>query len=473
MTSPRPFGASVDRAIVAMAVAAGMGAWLGGQPGLGTRVVGPLGLVAVGVLILRPVRRLVGLTCICVGLAMVTAVSAQRSIDGLVPPGRGRVQAEMALVSDPAPLPGGGVRAEARYKGKHVAVLAYRSAAAALDDRSAGELITVRGELSPPGTFELRLRHRHLAGRLRVDVVMGWREGHGVARIANGLRHSLSSGAVSLSPRQRSLFLGLVLGDDRAQPPDLTAAFRDAGLAHITAVSGQNVAFMMALVSPLLRRMRIAPRLAVTLGVLALFAVLTRAEPSVLRATAMAAVAAYGAAVGRPTTGLRSLGLAVVGLLLCDPLLVSSLGFRLSVAGAAGIVVVARPLQKRLPGPQWLTAPVAVTLAAQLAVAPLLVDAFGSVALASVPANLLVAPAVGPVMAWGMAAGLVAGAVGGRWAALLHVPTRILLSWIERVALFGARAPLGHISAYPTWAIVAASIALLLITHPRPTPSPP
>lgn len=452
-----------DWRIVVLAGSVAVGAWIGGSAGWHAGAGEVVGVALALLLACLARARWLGL---CIGLAAVAAVLGQRSVDGLVPPHLGPVQAEITLVADPAPLPRGGVRAQARYHGKHVAVLAYRSAAAALDDRLAGEVITVRGELSPPGPFELRQRHRHLAGRLRVDVVMGWRAGHGVTRVANDLRHTLDRGAASLSPRQRSLFMGLVLGDDRAQPPDLTEAFRAAGLAHVTAVSGQNVAFTLALVAPLLRRMRFGPRLVTTLGVLALFAVLTRAEPSVLRATAMAGVAAYGAAVGRPTTGLRSLGVAVVGLLLCDPLLVSSLGFQLSVAGAAGIVVAARPLQRRLPGPVWLKAPLAVTLAAQVAVAPLLVAAFGSVALASLPANLLVAPAVGPVMAWGMAAGLVAGAVGGAGAALLHVPTRILLGWIERVALLGSQFSLGRLSPGPIWILTALAVALLLLDRP-------
>src|SRR5262249_19306793 len=167
------------------------------------------------------------------------------------------------------------------------------------------------------------------------------------------LRRTLERGAAALPAHQRGLFLGIVVGDDRAQSPDLVAAFRASGLSHITAVSGENVAFVLAAAAPLLRRLRIAPRLLVTLTLLVGFAVLPRADPSVLRATGMAVVAAYGAAVGRPTTGVRTLAVTVTVLLLCDPLLVSSLGFRLSVAGAGGIVVLAAPIRRRLPGPDW------------------------------------------------------------------------------------------------------------------------
>ena len=64
------------------------------------------------------------------------------------------------------------------------------------------------------------------------------------------------------SERARSLYTGLVIGDDREQPADLADAFRGAGLTHLLAVSGQNVAFALALAGPLLRRLRLWPRLA-------------------------------------------------------------------------------------------------------------------------------------------------------------------------------------------------------------------
>lgn len=402
-----------------------------------------------------------GLGLLVAGLA---GVLGQRAVAGLVPPGDGRVRAEVVLVADPVPLPGGGVRAEARYRGKRVALVAFRAAAAGLDDRLSGEIVLVDGVLGPPGWFERRLPHRHLAGRLEVDVVMGWRPGHGVLGAANDVRRSLERGAASLPPRSRSLFLGLVIGDDRFQPPDLTAAFQASGLAHMTAVSGQNVSYALAAAAPLLRRLHLASRLVVTLALLAAFALVTRAEPSVLRATGMAAVAAYGAAIGRPASGIRALGVATTAGLLIDPLLVTSLGFRLSVAGAAGILVGARPLARWLPGPSWLRTPLGVTLAAQLAVAPLLVGAFGAVPAESVLTNLLVAPAAGPVTAWGLGAGLVAGAVGGRVAALLHVPTGLLLRWIEAVAVAGAGWPGGQLDLRGV-AVTTAVVALLLVAR--------
>ena len=172
-----------------------------------------------------------------------------------------------------------------------------------------------------------------------------------------------------------------------------------------------------------------------------------------LRATVMAGVGAAAALAGRPVGAVRVLALAVTGLVLLDPLLVLSLGFRLSVAASAGIVVLARPLAAVLPGPAWLRVALAVTLSAQAAVAPLLVPAFGPMPVAAVPANLLAEPVAGLVMMWGCTAGLVAGLVPDWAAAVLHLPTRLGLWWVAGVARLGAGAPFGAIGLLGVGAI--------------------
>jgi competence protein ComEC len=455
-----------DRWAVALAVATFAGS-LAGADGRTVRV--PLG-VAAALLALGLATRRPGV--VCLGAGLLAASLGQRSLAGLQAPlDTGPVTAEVTLVADPVPDGRGGVGVDVRLHGRRLRAHARLAPAAALDDRLAGERVLLVGEVRPPGPVESALRYRHLAGRLEVDAVVGWRPGGGVTRVANGLRRTLARGAEVLSDRHASLLAGLTLGDDREQPVDMTDAFRAAGLTHILAVSGQNVAFVMVLAAPVLSRLRFGPRLVVTLAVLAGFALVTRFEPSVLRATAMAAVAATGAALGRPASTLRVLALGVSAILLVDPLLATSLGFQLSVAGAAGIVVGAAHLEPALPGPRWLAAPVSVTLAAQLAVAPLLVGTFGAVPVASLPANLLALPAAGPVMVWGLTGGLVAGLGGEAVATVVHLPTRALVAWIDGVATAAAGWPLGQLRAgHVALLAVATAAAVAARAWARPDP---
>lgn len=400
---------------------------------------------------------------LCVGLALLTSGLGQRALDGLHGVTAGPVRGEVTLLSDPEPAPGG-VRAEVRLGHHRFELRASGSLAGEIEDHLAGERIVVGGDVVPDGARSPWLVTRHLAGRLTAVTIEPGRPPGAVSALANGLRRTLVAGARPFDAVQRSLFTGLVLGDDREQPATLTDDFQGAGLTHLLAVSGQNVAFVLSLLGPLARRLRLWPRLGLTLAVIGLFALMTRFEPSVSRASVMAALAAATVTAGRPTARVRVLALAVTALLVIDPLLVRSLGFQLSVAASLAIITVASRVAAVLPGPAWCTEPLGVTVAAQLGVSPLLLIAFGPIPLASVPANLLAVPAAGAVMAWGMTGGLVAGLAGGRLAPVLHLPTRALLMWIQGVAARAAAAPLGVMGVAEVAAAVVG-IALLVLAR--------
>lgn len=420
----------------------------------------PLALVLAAVAAARLVRRP---ELLCLAVAALTSTLAARAEAGLAGVPEGDVHATVTLLTDPRPALGG-LRAEARWGARHVDLRASDAVAPALADRLAGERLVVRGTVGPLPAPSPWSRSRHLAGRLRVLAVEEVRPGDLPSRAANGLRRTLEAGAAGLDDEARALFTGLVVGDDRRQSAALADDFRGAGLTHLLAVSGQNVAFVIALAGPVLRRLRIWPRALASLALIGLFATMTRFEPSVVRASAMAALALVATTVGAPAERLRVLALALTALLVVDPLLVHSVGFRLSVAAAGAIVVGAPALQRALPGPRWLAEPLAVTVAAQLGVAPVLLAAFGPLPLASIPANLLAVPAAGLVMTWGLTGGMVAGLAAEAGldgvAALLHLPTRLLVGWLAGVASRAAALPLGHLRGGE---VLAAGVGLALL----------
>jgi competence protein ComEC len=363
------------------------------------------------------------------------------------------------LVTDPETVKGA-LRVELRVGHRHIEAWARGGAAGGLYDRLAGERVEVRGHLRPvPETMRGRLARRHIAARLTVDEVGRWWSGSFPARVANAVRRTFVHGAAPLSITQRSLFAGFVLGDDRDQPATVTDDFRGSGLTHLLVVSGENVAFVLVLAGPLLRRVGLRSRLVIGLTVLFGFGLITRWEPSVLRAEAMAAIALGATALGRPVSTLRVLALAVTGLLLVDPMLVRSVGFLLSVGACTGIALFAARVAGRIPGPRSLADAVGVTVGAQLGVAPILIPVFGPLPLASLPANLLAIPAAGPIMVWGMTAGVVAGLLPRAIASVVHLPTRLLITWVALVARTCARLPLGHLTLVSLGVIGALVIA--------------
>ena len=387
---------------------------------------------------------------------LLASFVGSRAVDGLNPPDPGQIDTWIVLTSDPRPLGGYGVRASAIAGAGRVSVTAHGAAAGRLDDLLAGDQVRVAGAITPIRGRDNWSRWRHEVGRITVNQVIDSASGSPVARGANRVRRILAGGADSLNRQQRALFLGMVIGDDRDQSPITADDFRAAGLGHLLVVSGQNVAFVLAIVTPALRGLRPGGRLLVLVVTLLLFAVLTRFEPSVLRAVAMAGIGVGGAALGQPVDGRRGLSLALAGLLVIDPFLLRVLAFQLSAAATAGIVWFSHPLANRLRGPRLFRIATATTVAAQLAVAPLLVITFGPMPLASLPANLLAGPVAGPVMIWGCTGGLVAGVLGGSVAEMIHWPTALMLDWIAAVAGVAGRGPQATLGAMSILVVAGA-----------------
>ncbi len=443
-----------DCQVVALAAAAIAGAWWSASVPLV-----PVVILGVAALALRRPWLLVA------AVMLLGSTLGARAWAGLDPVEPAAFRGEATLVADPVPV-GNGMRVAVRAEGRRYEAWAYGRAARDLGERLAGDRITVTASVRPIEPLPDYQAARHIANRMSIDSVDSHRSGSLPYRMANWLRRTISRGAAPLDDDRHSLLTGLSYGDDRYQSPVVSDDFRAAGLTHLLAVSGQNVAFVLILARPLIERFDYRGRWVLTLGVIAFFALVTRFEPSVLRATAMAAIAATATLLGRSASSRRVLALAVALLVLVDPLLVHSLAFRLSVAASAGIIVGAPRLAERLPGPRVLAEAAAVTVAAQLAVSPLLIATFGGVPVASLPANLLAAPVAGPIMMWSLSAGVVAGLFGGPLAHVIHWPTSVGIGWIQAVAGWAATVRLGELRL-PQMAAVAIGTGVWWLTRRR------
>ena len=172
--------------------------------------------------------------------------------------------------------------------------------------------------------------------------------------------------------------------------------------------------------------------------------------------------------LGRPAPALRTLALACSALLAIDPFLVHSIGFLLSCGACLGIALLAPAIAARLPGPVWLREIVAVSAAAQIGVAPVLLPVFGSLPLVSLPANLLAVPIAAPLTTWGLAAstagGLVAPIAPGL-ARLVQLPTGVLADAVLGIADAAARVP---VMLDTRTAVVLALVVGIAVIRRRP-----
>lgn len=359
------------------------------------------------------------------------------------------------LVSDPV-VDHGSVSVDVRSSIGHLQLVTDRSRGAAIEGASAGDRFRVHGHIRG---LDREMLHLHLRGRLVVDGGMTPMPATIAVSGVTALRSLFQRGARVLPEELRPVELGFVIGDDRGVSPVTRSDFEQAGLSHLMVVSGENLGFLLLLVGPVLGRLGLRRRYIAVGVVIVLFVGVTRFEPSVLRAAAMAAVLATSVLLGRPSSPTRLLGLGVVTVVLIDPLLVHSLGFRLSVAATAGIIVLSGRLASILPFPRRLALAVSVPVAAQAGVMPIAVLTFGPPSLLAIPANILAAPAAAFIMMWGCTAGVLAGVVPDLLATALHAPTRLALVWVTQVAAFASRPSLTPFAAGS--AALAASVLLV------------
>jgi len=250
-----------------------------------------------------------------------------------------------------------------------------------------------------------------------------------------------------MPPREAELARGFVLGQDERIDSRTVEDFRRSGLAHLLAVSGQNVALLALLAMPLLAAfgLGLRARLLWTIGLIAVYVPLAGAEPSIQRAAIMGALSLWATLAGRRASRFHALLLAAVVLLAIDPGIAADVGWQLSFAAVLGILLLAGPLRRTIAssiGERGLRGALAdgagMTIAATLATAPLIAFHFEAVSTTTLIANLLALPAVAPAMWLGMLAAA-AGQVPGAPVEALNAVNAPLLAYIAQVAAWCGR----------------------------------
>ncbi len=259
------------------------------------------------------------------------------------------------------------------------------------------------------------------------------------------------------SPAAAALLRGFVLGEADEIDAAIVTDFRRSGLAHLLAVSGENVLLLALLATPALALMGVPlrARLVGLLGLIGLYVLVTGASPSIQRAGIMGAAGIVAALAGRPRSRWYAMGLAAALTLAMNPRATGDPGWQLSFAAVVGIVLAAAPIRDVLLGSassrgearvrRVLAEGAGVTIAATLATAPLIAVDFGVASLTTLPANLLALPAVAPVMWLGMIA-----AALGQVPALPVEPLTAVAG-----ALAGYVAQVAHWLGSPSWAQVS------------------
>jgi competence protein ComEC len=340
-----------------------------------------------------------------------------------------------------------------------------------------GEIVTAVARVSLPRPAADGFDERAWLARQGIHVVVradrwqGVGRRGGVAGLGDSLRRRLARDiAPGLTGEQRALVGGLVLGEDEGLSPELRTAFRASGTYHLLAVSGSNVAFVVAgtLALVWLAGLSRLTGEAIAVVVIALYVLVVGWQPSVVRAAVSGALSSLAWLAARPRDRWYFLLLGALVLLVWNPACLFDPGFQLSFAAVISIFLLARPLERRLAGyplPRFLRGIVAVSLACSLATAPVLLLAFRTLPVYGVLGNALVEPAVPLVLVLALVCALLAP-VALPAAQALALVEGLVVSYIGLAARAVGMLPGAQAGPRAT-AVVAAAAALVVALRRR------
>jgi competence protein ComEC len=442
-------------------------------------VSGPVAVAGTVVLAALSGLRPAWVLAVPAGLAWVRADQAER--------GRRRRSPEAALRAE-------GYFEVLRREGRGV-VLGLRDRTAILHDPPA--------DVPPPG--------RDVRGSLRLDPLRGpadfggFRVGHwaaargldaratlvgdlgpprptpgprGLLRRALERRREIARERLAADRGAEGALLGaLLLGERERLPPEVTDAFRRAGLAHVLALSGLHLGLLALGAGALLRTVRVPTVLrgGAVAGFVLGYVLLAGGRPPLVRAAVAILAAGAGRSLGRRLDPAGAWGLAGAGLLLADPHRLFDPGFRLSFVAASVLAAAAGRRARRAPAGRIrrvlrrTVAGLGLSAAITLATLPIVIGSFGRASVWSPVSNVLAAPLAAATLGWGGLAAAWPGPrpVGEAWGRAARLAAGGLLALAEGIGRLpgGSLNPPGPGPALP---FAAWFLAVLAVRGRRP-----
>jgi competence protein ComEC len=297
----------------------------------------------------------------------------------------------------------------------------------------------------------------------------------GIGGAAASLRgHLAGSLAPGVRGERRAVIAGILLGEDEGLDADLRQSFRASGLYHLLAVSGQNVAYVVAgalLLAWLIGFPRVVGEAGAVVAVVG-YVMAVGWQPSVVRAGVAGGLASLAWLCGRARDRWYFL-LAGAAVLLCwNPYSLLEPGFQLSFAAVAAIFVLVPRMQSWLEGypiPARLATVLAVSGACGAVTAPILMMQFGQVPVYSIASNALAAPVVAPLLGLALVCAALDPVLPSAAAALAWV-NGWLAAYLATVARFFGGLPHAQLASWKALAGLCAAILFLTALVRLPPP---
>ncbi|MCX7710445.1 MAG: DNA internalization-related competence protein ComEC/Rec2 [Clostridia bacterium] len=339
-----------------------------------------------------------------------------------------------------------------------------------------GTSLTVQGQLKEPkgqrnpGGFDYR-KYLSRSGISATMFAMGdqvqvqeSKKSNIIVEVGIQIRNRIVSViSKSLPAEQAGLLNGMLIGYREGLTEETKESFSDAGLTHIMAASGMNVAFIVFPLFFILKKLRMRESIAnpMIILILIMFVFVTGFSPSILRAVIMAIVLLAAKMIRREADVMTSIAFAALILLIFNPQSLFDVGFQLSFAATLSIILFYKPL-KSMMNLRWipglLADVIAVTMASQIGTIPITAFYFNKISLISLLSNLVVVPIVEVVSILGFAMAILGqfSLILSQWIGYVNCA---FLTFILFVTKMSASIP------YAVLLVITPSLAVIIVYY--------
>ncbi len=350
-----------------------------------------------------------------------------------------------------------------------------------------GDSLSVSGSLEEPHAFDgfnypaFLMKDGIFAIMRNPDIGVRQGTAPSLAGILFSVRGRFSENILTLVPQPQAALLNAMLtGDEGGLSDDFKTSLNRSGLRHIVAVSGMNITLIFAVVMSGL--FALGARRAYAIGASAvfifLFVAMIGAPASALRAACFGVAMRFPEIFGRAGSALNITCAVAAFMAAQNPYaLVYDVGFQFSFAAIVGIIVFTEKLQHILqfiPRGFMIRESIAMSIAAQLAVAPIALYTFKTFSFIGPVSNVFVVPLVLPVTLAGIALGILHAALPVV-AGIAALPLSFVLEAIMRASMILDAAPVLSVSNTAVLAggacLYGAALAYIVVRTGRTWPA--
>lgn len=283
--------------------------------------------------------------------------------------------------------------------------------------------------------------------------------------LTDSVKIAIKGALYKFAPQSSEVIYSMMFEDKSNMSTFDKAVFSSIGMSHLFAVSGLHIGIIAGAVALLLRKLKLHKTLniAITTLILILYGALCDFSPSVIRSIIMVVVFEISVLLGARNDGISSLSLAGVIILLFNPIALFDLSFVLTMLAVFGIVSFYKPLVRKMSKiPKWIANSLAMAIAVNITVFPVMLNVFGVVSFKFILATIVILPLASfafPFMLIAIIIGLIP------YLGYIIIPFNYLFIGINYISLFIAKIPMFAIEfRLDIWAIVLYIGLLTLIS---------